>query len=433
MSISVVTSTRKFFEKFWHNTKGSIGVPFALGAVALIAAGGTAIDFSRKNDQQTAAQTALDRAVLAVALSYQTDGDKRAARRAGRRLLRSNKDKFIQKLRPSFEIKTDRVTASVESSTKTTFMALLMVNKMNWNAYSVVRINKPQSLEFSLAVDISVSMAGGGHMATLRRGLTDFVAAAFGSNASQGTSVSLLPYAAGVSFAPKYTTWLDPMDGYSKSPSFFGCFFAEPIATKASLSSSETGSYIAAPQGSFVSKVLNGQVFKFCPEADTQASLFQTDQTTLTDKIARLQSYGGTDTAAGLSWAWRALDRPWGNVFQEPSTVYPKRYTNGNKKVLILFTDGNPKPAAWPGETKDIAAQKIRGMEEFKATCAAIKADGRIDLYAIAYGNSFPPDGLAEMKKCTAGNGEFMAATSLNLSEVFESIVNKYKSIAIIE
>lgn len=413
---------KRILNGFAGNKSGSVLVVFAVIIPVLLLAAGVAIDHGQAVREKTIGQGMLDAALLAAAVAYQNKDDEGGARKQALASLNAeNKklDSFVAK----FDFGDDEVSGTLESKTKTSIMSMFGYVDLEWNVSGAARYLRPPKVDYSLVIDISQSMDNGGHMGALRSGLLEFSRSAFTGVQAGDVSVTLVPYANAVSFAPEFSKWLSKINFRA----FNGCFNEEREATMASLSKSGLRTYFATPD----MQMSNGR--RFCPEAGTQVSFYARDQSELDSRVNTLQSYQGTATPSGLSWGWRTLDPDWRSNFGQ-STEFPRSYDNAHKKVLVLFTDGLPYVRPWVDEkvsNEDKESSRQEQLVKFKAVCSAIQADGRIDLYSIGYGDKMDDSEKQALHECTAGSGKYFDADKTTLSNVFKAIVKDGSAIAL--
>lgn len=412
--------------KFRSDESGSIAILTALMIAVLLMAVGFAIDYTRIVSDRQHAQQALDASLLAGAVSYQGGSTKEEAKRAAENYLNANGNASL-KYDVAYNFGDASITGKLKSATPTPIMSFFGYRDMKWNVAGEVGYSKPPAIDYSLALDISSSMEAGGHMEALRSALKDFSSSVFNGSKTGDVSVSLVPFANGVSFPPKYASWVNPAKGFIYG-SFVGCFFPEARIPKASLTSTWPGNYRVAPD-----LVQAAQNNIFCPRPGTQISFYAESASQLDARTSTLESFQGTATADGLSWAWRTLEPNWKPVFGE-SMRFPRDHSKEYRKVIILFTDGLPYYKPWnkPKQTaQDKQNLRKAALDDFKAVCDAIKADGRFDLYTIGYGDSMSAEEQAALQGCVAGKGEFLRADRTNVSEVFKSIASTTAQIAL--
>ncbi|MFV0294623.1 MAG: pilus assembly protein TadG-related protein [Hyphomicrobiaceae bacterium] len=407
---------------FRNDAKGSVAIITAITFFLLLGAVGGAIDFGKTFFDRNRAQNVLDAGILAAASDYQVKGDREHAELTGKNVIRSHDD-GSSIYNPAFTFSDKHVTGTIASGTRTYFLNVLGFSRMLWSVSSTARYLEPPAMDYALAIDISSSMRNGGHMGVLRQALEDFASEAFKNVRHGNVSVSLVPFANSVAFPTKFVTWLaGPPKGR-----FNGCFYQEPRESLASLGTAHVGGYTATPD------IVASNGYRLCPEAGTRISFYSDTEGRLKQEIRSLDSYQGTATATGLSWAWRTLDPSWQKEFKE-SGKYPRAYGARNKKVVILFTDGNPYLKLWTNKkqsNEDKDAQRAVALEDFQAVCKAIQADGRIDLFVIGYGSSLDNSEKVVLRNCIAARGKYLDADSGNLGVVLQTIARLTSEIAL--
>ncbi|MCC0009928.1 MAG: VWA domain-containing protein [Hyphomicrobiaceae bacterium] len=406
---------------------GSIPMLLGLLLPILVMFVGLAIDYTRVIRDREHAQKVLDASLLAGAVAYQGGATFIKAENTAEDYLNANKASS-RPYKASFKFDKDRLSGNLKSSTATPVMSVAGFREIEWDVTGEVGYSLPPAIDYALALDISSSMEARGHMPALRSALQEFSQAAFEGVKTDDVSATLVPFANGVSFPERYSRWVNPAKGFIYTRDFVGCFFPEAIGVKATLKSNLPGSYRAAPD---LVQVAQNNIF--CPRPGTQISFYADNASDLDARIKSLESFQGTATADGLSWAWRTLEPSWSSKFQESSQC-PRPHAKENKKVIVLLTDGLPYYRPW-NEKKLTDARKdaLRrdALREFEAVCEAIAADGRFDLYMIGYGDAMTPEETTALQGCTAGDGSFVRADKANLAQVFKGIARKTVAIAL--
>jgi len=156
---------------------------------------------------------------------------------------------------------------------------------------------------------------------------------------------------------------------------------------------------------------------------------------TISSAITEMQAYGGTNILEGLMWGWRVLApglpfagaRPYGD-------------RNGNRKVLVLMTDGENQYIGWPntngstyssygysaagriGSTSNDTATLKQAMDaRTKLACQNAKAAG-IDIYTVAWHVSDEPT-ITMLRDCaTRPTMAAVANSDTELANFFSAV-----------
>lgn len=153
--------TNKFKPQYLKDDGGNVTLMFALSLTTLIIAVGAAIDYASIEQRHTALQQATDSAILAAALSGETELPK---------LKKVTESVFDQNFRydtneslKAFDLKfseDDELTLDIKIKRPTTFMKIVGVPEVYAGANSATFLKSSTPLDIALVLDRTGSMAG---------------------------------------------------------------------------------------------------------------------------------------------------------------------------------------------------------------------------------------------------------------------------------
>lgn len=414
--------------RYRDDKKGNFSLTFALLLLVISLSVGTALDISRAVSEKQKLQNSMDIASLAAAkLIYQENGKVSKGKELANEILseltaskRANCDPIIAK--------DNTVTLKCLGHSETIFPGITPKNILEFNLVSVAQAGYQNNYEVSFVFDISDSM-NNKQVAFLENALHIFTSSDMFKSKSDQAVFSLIPFANTVTFDSSYSKWLDPHDGYKLTPNYTGCFTRETTdITKPFTGSSDA---IAAPMRA------GTMTIDACPPQSMAAKFFNKDIGPVSSMITNIKTTFGTGTADALTWGYRSL-HPDSRGLLNPNGIFPRDFAVGNKKILILMTDGKPLNQPWvkqKGGNKGTKAYQAEGTKAFEETCKHIENKGEdIDIYVIAFGKFIHGDGVNMrpiFTDCTQGKGQFIEAEGNALASVLTYILNKSYDLAL--
>ncbi|MCF7482197.1 VWA domain-containing protein [Vibrio sp. J1-1] len=122
-----------------------------------------------------------------------------------------------------------------------------------------------------------------------------------------------------------------------------------------------------------------------------------------------------TNNAEGVMWAWRLLSPEWRGLWDKTKRELPRDYgLDTNKKVMVLFTDG------------DHLAEPVMRDKKQVALCREMKRKG-IEIIAVDFNNRSPA-----MKSC-ASPGQYYQATNRTIRTVLQQVATTLNKIELVE
>ncbi|MCE2596745.1 pilus assembly protein TadG-related protein [Motilimonas cestriensis] len=131
---------------------------------------------------------------------------------------------------------------------------------------------------------------------------------------------------------------------------------------------------------------------------------FITTKKAFTGGVDSLYSEFNTNNAEGVMWAWRLLSPLWQGHWSSKLADLPRKYgVVSNKKIMVLFSDGN-----------HLINAAVRDKKQLEL-CRAMKRNG-IVIYSIDFENRSP------VVQACASSGNYYRASSRNIRTVMKQI-----------
>ncbi len=383
-----------FFRRFLRSTRANVAVMFGLSIIPIIAAGGTALDFSRAMAVKSRLSNALDASGLAVGASVGTSQAQ----------MLDIATKYFNANYPEDEIGAtsnltlsavgDQITISASARVETTLLGLVGIEYIDVATSSTI-VRESKGLEVVLVADNTGSMDDNGKITSLRQAATDLVNILFGDQAAPTKlRMGIVPFSQTVRLNPTTAVargWIDTTGtssvarlnfdggyhGYTtyprmRSQTWRGCVEARPggleeldTAPSASVPDTRWVAYFlpdepdnndSAGQPRFPNTYISDGLSLSTAQLTRQinnAKYVNRNSTgphrgcslvellpltnvkaTILAKITSLTADGLTHIPIGLAWGWRVLSptEPFteGIAFNDPDW----------NKALILLTDG---------------------------------------------------------------------------------------------
>lgn len=346
-----LTAPVRAARRFMRDEDGAI-LPFSLIIfLAMLMAGGLAVDVMRQERARVLLQNTLDRAVLAAADLDQTRDPKTVVLDYFAAAKLSN---FIDPddviVDQGLNFKTVRATAS--ATIPTFFLNMVNIDTLTAPASSTAE-ERIQNVEISLVVDISGSM-GGSRMSNLKTAANDFIDTVISATpptqdqATGVTSLSIIPYQGMVNIGDD----LGREFNLSNHHNYSQCVvFNRNDYNSTGLSSTQVLDRMA-----HFDKDTSGSNSPIrspnCPVADDEAIITHSvSRNDLKSKIAALSAGGWTAIDVGLKWGVALVDpaaRPVINGLEDDGIIHeelrdrPADYSDRETlKVVVLMTDGS--------------------------------------------------------------------------------------------
>ena len=330
--------------RFGRDESGALAIWAVFMLMMMLTAGSLGVDLMLAESRRTAAQSTLDRAVLAAADLDQTISPEEVVRSY---MTRAGLEGHVTGVEVTEGLNFRNVQASVSMEQDTILMGMLGVDKLPIMANATAE-EAVSEVEVSLVLDISGSMGSNQRLPRLKEASEEFVDILLDSAEPGAISLSVVPYATQVSVGE---TLLDQFTvsrehGLSHCVNFAGGAFDDiELATDAPLERTahfDPFSPYTWGRGPF------REVCRSEPEAEVLA--FGQDRHVLTDRIDALTADGNTSIDIGVKWGAALLDpstRPAIDALVAAGDIdaafagRPRDHDEPEVlKVLVVMTDG---------------------------------------------------------------------------------------------
>jgi Flp pilus assembly protein TadG len=390
---------------FRTDRRGNAAIMFTLAILPLMAAVGSAVDYTRAANVRTALQTAVDATALMLSREAPALSGTQISQKASdyfnsqfKRAEASNivvTSTFVQPTAGNFAL-TVTATASVAS----TFSQIWGHSQTNLSASSEVHWGVKR-LEVALALDNTGSMSSSnkmGELKTAAHNLLDKLKVA--AKKPEDIKVAIVPFDTAVHLGLGYVTqpWFDWTQVAKQS--WEGCVEdrTQPFDIQ------DTPPDLLDPSTLFPA-IGCGSLTKMLP--------LTADWTALHAKVDQMQPSGYTNVTIGLVWAWHALSPA--APLSEASAPKPDL-----DKAIILLTDGDNTRNRWTTNRAQIDART-------SLVCANVKA-ANIRLYTVRV-----IDGNADLLRNCATNPSmyYDVQDASQLNSVFSAIAQNLANLRV--
>jgi len=408
---------KSVWARYVKESNGNVAMMFAIFMVVLILSISVSFDVSNAVSKKGNAQDNLDAAVLAASkLVFMENGTEKDAQALIDGMLAPLLSKGL-KCKP-LQILNKELSINCRGQSKSIFPSLSGKDELPYGIHSSGTSGIP-NIELSFVYDISNSMTKS-QLKALERSLEDLIANKVFAYNDDSAVFSLIPFANTVAFDLSYDKWLDPFNGLDITPNFVGCFTRATTDITVPFTASE----IAAPKDIQTKSKLQ----EACPSQANAARFFNKTKAPIQSMIKGITTTHGTGTSDALTWGYRSLHPEMRGVLTD-SPIFPRDFSENNRKILVLLTDGKPFNRSWTkAEKKNSKKPGDAGFEEFVKTCNYIKSQGEaIDIWVVALGNFINGSGYdlrGAFTDCTSGNGQFIEADKKTLSASISSALN---------
>lgn len=371
--MQIRSKLQHFLKNFGICQKGSIAVFYAISAIPVFVAAGSAIDYVRYFANATELQAALDSAALAAAATPEaTETERLALAKATFARNLEGGDLSDSAITSSFDIENDTVVAAAQLDMATSLMQFAGIKAMKLSVGAEVAVPGNKKAEIALVLDYSGSMsetiAGGVKYVAMKNAAKDLISDLEAANPDK-VKFALVPFSHHVyGTLPK-----SYILGATGSGNWTGCTqdrkypYNLTDATPTSANASKWGQaqapvHISSGCGGYVS---NNLVMK--PLTNDFAGL--------KSQLDIMTPYAWTHIALGVEFGFHMLSD---NAPFSEGVSYDDDET---EKFMVVLTDGyQTEPAFGPGGTRTVA----QGEANLEALCTNAKAKG-ITMITIAY------------------------------------------------
>jgi Flp pilus assembly protein TadG len=360
-------------KRFGTCQKGAIAILYALSAVPIFVAAGSAIDYVRYIANTTELQAALDSAALAAAATPEvTDTERLALAEATFMRNLEGGDLAGEAITRSFDIEDDTVVAAADMDLATSLMQFAGIKAMKLSVGAEVAVPSDKKAEIALVLDYSGSMnetiAGGVKYTAMRNAAKDLISDLEAANPDK-VKFALVPFSHHVyGTLPK-----SYILGTTGSGNWTGCTQDRkyPYNLTDDTPTSDNNTKWGQPQAPVhISSGCSGYVSN-----NLTMRPLTNDFTSLKSQLDIMTPYAWTHIALGVEFGFHMLSD---NAPFSEGVSYDDDET---EKFMVVLTDGyQTEPAFGPGATRTVS----QGESNLETLCANAKAKG-ITMITIAY------------------------------------------------
>lgn len=409
--MQICSKLQRFVKNFGASQKGSIAVMYAVSAIPIFVAAGSAIDYIRYLANVTELQAALDSAALAAAATPEaTDAQRLALAEATFARNLEGGDLADATIIRSFDIQDDTVIAAADMDMATSLMQLANIDSMKLSVGSQISVPESKNAEIALVLDYSDSMtekiAGGVKYVAMRNAAKDLISDLEAANPDK-VKFALVPFSHHVyGTLPK-----SYILGQTGSGNWTGCTQDRKYPynlTDATPTSDDNTKWGQSQAPEHIAWGCSGYVSN-----NLVMKPLTNDFTGLKARLDIMKPYMWTHIAVGVEFGFHMLSD---NAPFEEGVSYDDEET---QKFMVVLTDGAQKePAFGPGGIRTLA----QGEANLEALCTNAKAKG-ITMITIAY-DLDDNDTVTRLKKCASDPDKnfFVATNAAAVAGAFESI-----------
>jgi Flp pilus assembly protein TadG len=371
--MQICSKLQRFVKNFGASQKGSIAVMYAVSAIPVFVAAGSAIDYIRYLANVTELQAALDSAALAAASTQEaSDAERLALAEATFVRNLEGGDLAGEAITRSFDIQDESVVATADMDMATSLMQFANIDSMKLSVGTEISVPENKNAEIALVLDYSGSMsesiAGGVKYVAMKNAAKDLISDLEAANPDK-VKFSLVPFSHHV-----YGTFRkSDILGQSGVGTWTGC--SQDRKYPFNLTDDE-------PTGNNDTKWGQAQAPVHLSSGCSGYASNNLLMVPLTDDFAYLRSrldmmttYAWTHIAVGVEFGLQMLSD---NEVFAGGVSYDDEET---QKFMVVLTDGaQTEPAFGPGSTRTVA----QGESNLETLCAYAKTKG-ITMITIAY------------------------------------------------
>ncbi len=353
--------------------RGTVAILYALSAVPVCVAAGSAIDYVRYFAGTTELQSSLDSAALAAASTKDATNEERVALAEATFLANLQNGSLAgADVTRSFEIEDGTVVAAADMDMPTSFMRFGGISSMELSISAEVAVPGNKKAEIALVLDYSGSMnetiSGGVKYVAMRNAAKDLISDLEAANPEK-VKFGLVPFSHHVyGTLPK-----SYILGATGSGNWTGCTQDRKYPynlTDATPTSANASKWGQAQAPVHISSGCSGYVSN-----NLVMKPLTNDFSGLKSQLDIMTPYSWTHIALGVEFGFHMLSD---NAPFSEGASYDDDET---KKFMVVLTDGaQTEPAFGSGSTRTVA----QGEANLEALCTNAKAKG-ITVITIAY------------------------------------------------
>jgi Flp pilus assembly protein TadG len=371
--MQVCAKLQRFVKNFGASQKGSIAVMYAVSAIPIFVAAGSAIDYIRYLANVTELQAALDSAALAAASTPEaSDAERLALAEATFVRNLEGGDLAGSAIVRSFDIQDETVVAAADMDMATSLMQFANIDSMKLSVGTEISVPESKNAEIALVLDYSGSMsesiAGGVKYVAMKNAAKDLISDLEAANPDK-VKFALVPFSHHVygTFDKAY------IRGQSGSGTWTGCTQDRkyPYNLTDATPTADNNTKWGQPQAPVhASSGCSGYVSN-----NLVMKPLSNDFTYLKSRLDMMTPYAWTHIALGVEFGFHMLSD------NAPFTEGVSYDDDETQKFMVVLTDGyQTEPAFGPGSTRTVA----QGEANLEALCTNAKAKG-ITMITIAY------------------------------------------------
>ena len=409
--MQVCSKLQRFVKNFGASQKGSIAVFYAISAIPIFVAAGSAIDYIRYLANVTELQAALDSAALAAASTPEvSDAERLALAEATFVKNLEGGDLADAAIVRSFDIQDETVVAAADMDMATSLMQFANIDSMKLTVGTEISVPENKNAEIALVLDYSGSMSesisGGVKYVAMKNAAKDLISDLEAANPDK-VKFSLVPFSHHV-----YGTFRESdILGQSGSGNWTGCSqdrkypFNLTDDEPTSDNNSKWGQAQAPVHISSGCSGYSSNKLVMVPLTD--------DFSYLRSRLDMMTTYAWTHIAVGVEFGLQMLSNsdtfPGGVSYDDEET----------QKFMVVLTDGaQTEPAFGPGGIRTVP----QGEANLEALCTYAKTKG-ITMITIAY-DLDDNDTVDRLRDCATDpvKNFFVATSAAAVAGAFENI-----------
>jgi Flp pilus assembly protein TadG len=366
--MQICSKLQRFVKNFGASQKGSIAVMYAVSAIPVFVAAGSAIDYIRYLANVTELQAALDSAALAAASTQEaSDAERLALAEATFVRNLEGGDLAGEAITRSFDIQDESVVATADMDMATSLMQFANIDSMKLSVGTEISVPENKNAEIALVLDYSGSMsesiAGGVKYVAMKNAAKDLISDLEAANPDK-VKFSLVPFSHHVYGTFRKSDILGTWTGCSQDRKYpFNLTDDEPTGNNdTKWGQAQAPVHLSSGCSGYASNNL-----LMVPLTD--------DFAYLRSRLDMMTTYAWTHIAVGVEFGLQMLSD---NEVFAGGVSYDDEET---QKFMVVLTDGaQTEPAFGPGSTRTVA----QGESNLETLCAYAKTKG-ITMITIAY------------------------------------------------
>ena len=409
--MQVCSKLQRIVKNFGASQKGSIAVFYAISAIPIFVATGSAIDYVRYLANTTELQAALDSAALAAAATPEaTDAERLALAEAT--FVRNLEGGALsgETITRNFDIEDDTVVAAADMDMATSLMQFANINSMKLSVGAEIAVPGDKKAEIALVLDFSGSMnesiSGGVKYVAMREAAKNLISDLEAANPEK-VEFALVPFSHHV-----YGTFRkSDILGQSGIGTWEGCTQDRKYPfnlTDDEPTADNNSKWGQAQAPEHASSGCSGY-----PSNNLVMQSLSNDFDDLRTRLDEMTPYAWTHIALGVEFGFHMLSDS--EVF-EGGVSYDDEET---QKFMVVLTDGaQTEPAFGPGSARTVA----QGESNLETLCTNAKTAG-ITMITIAYDLDDNAT-TTRLRNCASDPDKnfFVATNAAAVAGAFESI-----------